>query len=144
MNVLVATDLSPVTIRMLNQARRLAQRLDARVWLVHVAAARPEFIGFEVGPVYVRDFTAHALRRVHARIQRMAARWRDAGLETSGVVVRGATAEALLREAERVGAELILMGTHGHGVGRGHWIGRVVRQVVRGANCPVVLIPSRR
>lgn len=55
-------------------------------------------------------------------------------------VLRGAPAAAILDHAERTGADLIVMGTHGRsGLGR-FLLGSVADQVVRAASVPVLLV----
>jgi nucleotide-binding universal stress UspA family protein len=52
----------------------------------------------------------------------------------------GEAATAILREAERVRADLIVMGTHGRS-GLPHMlVGSVTEKIVRAASCPVLTI----
>lgn len=54
-------------------------------------------------------------------------------------VVEGHPAEALLRAAE--GAQLLVVGSRGHGTFAGIMLGSVSQHCVQHASCPVVVIP---
>ena len=64
------------------------------------------------------------------------------GVEVRKLVERGGPAEALLRVAE--GADLLVVGSRGHGGFTGLLLGSVSQQVVHHATCPVVVVPLRR
>ena len=59
---------------------------------------------------------------------------------TSQVLDRGPTVEAVREEADRVGADLIVMTTHGRGGLQRAWFGSVAEGIVRGAKRPVLLV----
>lgn len=61
------------------------------------------------------------------------------GPEVEGVVVEGHPAGALLEAAE--GADLLVVGTRGHGGFAGLVLGSVSQHVVSHATCPVVVVP---
>ncbi|HVF32604.1 MAG TPA: universal stress protein [Acidimicrobiales bacterium] len=63
------------------------------------------------------------------------------GVEIGRRVERGGPAEALLRAAE--GADLLVVGSRGHGGFTGLLLGSVSQQVVHHAPCPVVVVPLR-
>lgn len=62
------------------------------------------------------------------------------GLEVSSVVVESHPALALLAEA--VDAELLVVGTRGHGAFAGMLLGSVSEHCVAHSTCPVVVVPS--
>ncbi|MBM4194969.1 MAG: universal stress protein [Gemmatimonadetes bacterium] len=93
-----------------------------------------------VRPDYRRSILLAALDRtsevVAARTTRvLAARWPDA----QAVVVNGAPADAIVREAARVGADVIVIGWRGQGPLRRLLAGSVSRGVVRRAPCAVLV-----
>jgi nucleotide-binding universal stress UspA family protein len=47
--ILVAVDFSPVTRLLLQAAERVAD-VSTKVYLIHVAAPEPDFVGYTVGP----------------------------------------------------------------------------------------------
>ena len=60
-NILVPIDLSPITDITVEFAARFAKGFGSKIWLVHVAAPDPDFVGFGTGPKYVRDQRADEL-----------------------------------------------------------------------------------
>lgn len=141
--ILVPVDLSDVTERVVDQARRLAQVMGARVTLLHVAPAEPEFVGFDPGPPSVRAAEAQHLATEHRKTQALKGRLEDAGLQATALVVQGYPVEKIVQEAERLAAGLIVMGSHGHGALHHLLVGSVTEGVLRKARCPVVVVPAR-
>lgn len=143
MRLLVPLDLSSATERTLATAIKLSRAMAAEVWLLHVAAPEPEFIGYDAGSASVRDQIAHQHRDEHRALQAHAQALRDLGVACTALLVQGPTAATILREAGRLGADLILMATHGHGAVFDLLVGSVSHEVLREARVPVVMIPVR-
>lgn len=141
--ILAALDFSEVTEKVLDQGERLAEALSAELVLLHVAAPDPEFVGFEAGPETTRQARARELRDEHRRLQEMADALRARGLSAMALLIQGPTVEKILAEAERLGAQFIVIGSHGHGVLHRALLGSVSEGVVRGARCPVHVVPAR-
>jgi nucleotide-binding universal stress UspA family protein len=68
----------------------------------------------------------------------------DKSLAVSGEVLQGLPREAILEEAERWNADLIVMGSHGYGAWRGFLLGSVSRAVVSQAKCSVEVVHRRQ
>jgi hypothetical protein len=60
------------------------------------------------------------------------------------MVLSGTPVEVILREAERLRAELLVLGSHGHGLLHSLLVGSVCQGVLRRAPCSVVVVPGRR
>jgi nucleotide-binding universal stress UspA family protein len=141
-NILVPLDLSPSGDRVVHTAAELAGPLGAKLWLVHVAAPDPDFVGFKAGPHYVREQRADVLRKEHVELQAMADRLRLKGITAEALLVQGPTTETLLDEAERLKADLIVMGSHGRGALYKAFVGSTSEQVLAGSKVPVLVVPS--
>ena len=142
-NILVPVDLSGITARTINYSAKHARPLGAKLWLVHVAAPDPDFVGFEPGPQYVREHRADELKKEHQEIQDRAAALRSEGLEAEGLLVQGSTSATIIEEAARLEADLIVMGSHGHGALYKTFMGSVSQQVLGDSTIPVLIIPAR-
>lgn len=144
MNVLAAVDFSPVTGRVLDTLKQMAAALSARIWLVHVAPPDPAFVGYEAGPKTVRGQVAEEHHARHRELQQLAERLRTQGIEATALLVQGATVESLIAEAGRLKADLIVLGSHGHGAVHDLLVGSVSEGVVRKSPVPVLLVPARQ
>lgn len=141
-NILAAIDFSEVTPSLRTLATDLAKRHDAKLWLIHVAAPDPDFIGFKTGPQYIRDHRAEQLRQEHIDLQAMAAEVRGEGVEAEALLVQGPTAEILLAEVERLKVDMVVVGSHGRSALYRAFVGSVSEQVLRECKVPVLVVPT--
>lgn len=144
MNILVALDFSDATEAIVRQAEEIAAPRSAKVWLLHVAEPEPDFVGYRPGPQSVRNFLAERFRKEHRTIQHLAERLRAAGLESTALLVQGPTAETILHEAGKLHIDMIIVGSHGRGAMYQLLVGSVSEGVLRGAACPVLVVPTGR
>ncbi len=142
-NILVPVDFSDVSERVTDAAARFARAFHARLILLHVAPPEPEFIGYEPGPPSVRSSVARELVEEHKRIHKLDHELERKGLTVTSLVIQGYAVEKILAEAEKFEADLIVMGSHGHGAIRNLLVGSVTEGVMRKAKCPVLVIPRR-
>jgi len=141
MTILVAVELSRASLRLLNFAQRLALKCGAQVCLLHVADPDPDFVGYEPGPQNVRMQVAHKYQGAHRKLQLIGGKLRRAKVQTTALLVQGPTAELILSEAEKLQADLIVLGASRHTALRRALLGSVTTQVIRNAPVPVVIVP---
>jgi nucleotide-binding universal stress UspA family protein len=141
-SLLVALDFSAVTDDQLEIVQRLAAP-NREIYLLHVAEPDPDFVGFEAGPEEVRDQVAREFHQEHEQIQSLAGRLRDRGHQVTALLVQGPTIETILREADKVGAEVIVVGSHGRGKLFDLVVGSVSAGVIRKSPVPVLVVPTR-
>ena len=158
--ILVPIDFSDVTPRVIDLARRLAKALDAEIHLVHVkeltAAAAPGMLGYglagmpELAPmagVPVPAFQPMPEPVSEDQDQKSKlARWQEQ-IAQDGIKVglhepTGTVAEEILNEADELNADLIVMGTHGHGAMYNLLIGSAAKAVLKHSTRPVLLVPG--
>ena len=144
MLLLVPLDLSDATPPVLAIARRAAQTTGASVVLLHVAEPEPAFIGYDAGPDVVREQVAHEYREQHQVLHLHAESLRAEGIQTTPLLIQGEIAPCILREAQRLGADLMVMGTHGRGAMFELIVGSVSHAVIRDTSIPVLLVPLRK
>jgi nucleotide-binding universal stress UspA family protein len=144
MKILVAIDFSESSPLILQRAAGLAALLSAQVWLVHVAAPDPDFVGYEAGPQVVREQVSRRFYQEHQRLQAEAQILRDRGINTTPLLIQGPTVPTLLHEADKLDADIIVVGSHGHGAVYQLLVGSVSEGLLRKATRPVLVIPTRR
>lgn len=139
-HVLVATDGS-------SRARAALATAGAFPWPRGARAsgviARRGFAGTQIAgewPVTVWEALDRSLERVRAAAQAvLARRWRDAEV----VIVDQPPVDAILAQARRRRAGVVVLGSRGHGLLSRVVLGSVSRGVVRRADCPVLVVKRR-
>ena len=141
--VLAAVDLSPVTNDVLGCAARLASSSQLELVVLFVADPSPDFVGYEAGPDSVRHNVAEHLRAEHRLLEDEVGELVKAGVKARPLMVQGVAVERILDHAQRLGAELIVLGSHGHGRLYDLLVGSVADGVLRASTVPVVMVPAR-
>lgn len=140
-SVVVALDLSESDERVLATAAWFAAATAVKLWFVHVAEPDPDFVGWQAGPESVREHVSLRFHQEHRLLQSHADALRQRGQDVTALLVQGDPAELIVAEAEKLGAELIIIGSHRHGPTYELLIGSVAHDVLRRAPCPVLLVP---
>lgn len=139
--ILVAIDFSPVTRLLLQAAERVAE-VGTKVYLVHVAAPEPDFVGYSVGPQYIRDDRASELREEH----RMMSTYKDEliqkGIDAEALLVGGETVETLMGEIDKLNVELLIIGRRGHSKLFEVIVGSVCNDMIHKLPVPALVIPE--
>jgi nucleotide-binding universal stress UspA family protein len=136
--IVVGTDGSPHAERALEFAAVEARRRDAVVhvvtaWHVPAAVYRPGFAPM-MNPS-LEESTRQAAEEIAARA---AENLRAHGLDAETSVCHAQAAEALVQQAE--GADLLVVGSRGHGGFSGLLLGSVSQQCAQHAPCPTVIV----
>jgi len=137
-HILVPTDFSEYADYALDYAIELAQKLQARLTLLHIIQLTPMTMGDMYGyslEAYLEAIESEAQKRMEALLNRVY----QEGLEGETVIVQGVPFQIIVDMAESQNADLIVMGTHGR-TGLTHALmGSVAEKVVRLAPCPVLV-----
>ena len=140
--ILVPVDFGPASDAALEHARALARAFNAELHLVHVFED-PLLTGAVTAETFVPVEPETRAALMEEAQERLAHRIRPDDRETlgaSGEIVTGSPASAITDHAARVGASLIVMGTHGRGGVAHLLLGSVAERVVRSAPCPVLTV----
>jgi len=137
--ILHPTDFSVDSEAALRVARWLAWHHGARLVILHVAMLEVLVDGTTAADVDPRDYR-DALDEVKKRVDGP-----DLKHPIETILTRGYTAPGIIETADDLGADLIVMGTHGRtGLSR-LLMGSVAEQVLPKANCPVLVFkPAQR
>ncbi len=141
--ILVPVDFSDVTARLVETARTFAAAFGSRVVLLNVAEPEPDFVGFEAGPPTVRMSVARDFKAERQRLDELKTQLTSSGAEAIALHIQGPTVEKIQHEAEEQHAELIIMGSHGHGALYELLVGSVTQGVIKGSACPVLVVPAK-
>jgi len=140
--IIVAIDFSTKTPHLLQEATNLARCFTAQVYLIHVAAPEPDFIGYDVGPDDERQFRAHKLHQEKKDLEHYAEGLKREGIKTTALLLQGETAKLLVKESEKLNADVLIMGSHGKGIARSAIMGSTCNDVIKHCQCPILIVPS--
>jgi nucleotide-binding universal stress UspA family protein len=138
------TDFSPASGAAFRKAVALAKENRATLVIVHVLPTLPMVAdAYMAASAYEEMLSAHR-RQAETSMDRVVKRARAAGVRTTGRVLDfGPVSETIVRFAKRQRADLIVMGTHGHGVLAKILLGSVAERVISRAPCPVMTLKGR-
>jgi nucleotide-binding universal stress UspA family protein len=152
--ILYATDLGPSGPEVVNHAVGLARRFDARIHAIHVTEPMSRFSNTLVEKYLPKDsvnkFREQALEEARRELEERARDYfrkhlfadTDAEHLFADIrVVEGSPATSILKEAERIDADLIVLGDRGYSPLNELLIGSVAHKVMMTAKTPVLLVP---
>lgn len=142
--VLCAVDFQPSSLAALDHALQLAGQVNGRVEVLHVleTAGDDEAIGlrhFSV-PEYHGAREREALEELQGHVPVRARRW----CSVHERVASGHPGWTVLRVAEEMQADLIVMGSGDRYHLRAMWLGGATDRVVRLVHAPVLIVPAAR
>ncbi len=126
---------------MVREAGRLAKALGARIVVLHVEAPEPDYVGYEPGPQAVRETLAKEVKENHEKLHAIRDELRRDGVQADAFLIQGPTVEKIVEESQRLKAEYIVMGSHGHGALYDLVVGSVSEGVMRHSARPVIIVP---
>lgn len=139
--ILVPTDFTTDADRAVDFAVAIALRFKARILLVNVI----EPITYGVSDaVRVEDHYRSAQSVIAPRLNRLQQRLSRQGVRARVAVAKGTAYVEIVKQARRIGADLIVMGTQGRTGVRHLLLGSVAERVLRLAPCPVLTVRSSR
>lgn len=156
--ILVAVDFSKNTAKVCDQAAALAKGLGAKVWIIHITSDQlqetafkntwgygfaGEFISAPVSDLQMtRELCAKEYKEEHQALLSLSGKMRQEGVDARAVLMKGDAAGMILKLAEDIDADIIVMGSHGHGILRKALLGSITEAVLRDAFCNVLIVPK--
>ncbi|MGB8355880.1 MAG: universal stress protein [Chthoniobacteraceae bacterium] len=142
--ILVPVDFSDATDKVIQAAQTIALAFKSRVVLLHIVEPEPDFVGFEPGPVSVRQSVAKEFHAEHANLEQSKQKLTSAGVNVIALQIQGPTIEKILHESVQQNAGMIVLGSHGHGALHHLLTGSVAAGVLKATTCPVLIVPVKK
>jgi nucleotide-binding universal stress UspA family protein len=141
--ILVPLDGSKRAETILPQVEEMAQCFDAKVLFVQVI--EPYFMGADPYGTMVpnMDMVEQRAREADVHLDALCGEFREKGIEARKFVEHGPIVETIIRVAEREGAELIAMASHGRSGLSRVFYGSVAAGVLQRVDRPLLLIRSQ-
>jgi len=142
--ILVPTDFSEPSSEALTTAIAFARAFGASIELVHVAVetayAMPPPIDVATVPIDMTGVIDRAQKSLNAEEARVQA----AGVTCASIILAGTPDAEVVAHADKTGADLIVMGTHGRSGLTHALLGSVAERVVQHAHRPVLIVPFKQ
>jgi nucleotide-binding universal stress UspA family protein len=145
MKVLLAVDGSPFSLAAVDEAARIPWPPGSEVKIISaIEMPTPVVVGTLPMPDnYYAEWERALEDQALTNTTRAIARFYEnggAGVEATAKTVKGDPKMAIIEEAERWGADLIIVGTHGYNAFERFWLGSVSRAVASHAHCSVEIV----
>lgn len=141
-NIIAAIDFSDASKPVLEAAEKLAKALDEGLHLVHVVEAEPTYAAYGFSPdefPAIHEIQEESLLRGERKLSQIASEMKVEGVET--MVLKGQPLHSILEYAKEVGADMLVLGSHGHGFLGSLLLGSVAEGCVRRAEIPALIVP---
>jgi nucleotide-binding universal stress UspA family protein len=137
--ILVPIDFSNISKDALPWATFLAVHFGAELILLHVVEKFP--IDYLLGRGLMNETIVPLMKQAEADLDGMArSLCKSTGVNMSASVHEGTPFEEICHAAKTLGADLIVLTTHGYTGLKHVWLGSTAERVVRHASCPVLAV----
>lgn len=140
--ILAAIDLDSNVANVLNAASDLARKYGAELVLATVETELPGMEG--AADEEVKKEIEASYGDAVARLQNMASELSAQGINCRAVLLEGKAVDQLVQTADRLEADLIVLGNHGHSPFYDTLIGGTAPGVIHRARQKVLLVPVRQ
>ena len=138
-HILVPVDLSVASDAIMQSAIELGRALQAELYIIHVHKIHASNL-VEGGMEDAETLSGHEIAKLEKKLEEFIAPYADAGITMTTAVYCGEPYLEIFQAADKTGADMIIMGTHGR-TGIAHLvIGSVAEKVLRHAKVPVMAI----
>ncbi len=143
--ILAAVDFSNATTGVVEMAATMAKAFGVELHLLHVIEPEPTYTAYGFAP---EEFPAihsfHEETRVRAQrtLDETAAKAALHGITVVGHLGDGSPLHVLEEKVKELGADLVVLGSHGHGLVASLLLGSVAEGLVRKAEVATLVIPA--
>lgn len=139
--ILAAVDFSDSTAGVLKTAAEQAKAFGASLHVVHVLEPEPAYTAYGFTPdefPAMHEFQLEARKRAKKKLDELVASVPGA----ESVLLEGSPLQAVLDQVKDLGADLVILGSHGHGMVASLLLGSVAEGMVRKALVPTMIVPA--
>jgi nucleotide-binding universal stress UspA family protein len=138
--LLVAVDFSDTSIRALQVARDIGNRLNAKLHIVHFVPMRIMDMGMEGGVDFIEEMHQKELEEATARLEKFVKDHTSSEDEVERHVRSGEPAAEINPIVAELAAEMVIIGTHGRSGLKHLLMGSVAESILRTADVPVLCV----
>lgn len=144
--IVVAVDFSNVTTSVLEMASGLAKAFGAKLRLLHVVEPEPSYTAYGFTPdefPALHAYQEEAKRRASTKLEELLATVKPGLPDAECQIAEGSPLHSLLDYIKEVGADFVVLGSHGHGAIASLLLGSVAEGMVRKATVPTLVVPAK-
>lgn len=140
--ILVPVDGSERAAKAVTHTVELAQKLGAKVTLMHVIPSLPPYVNTAVDRLgqAQQSILEELMNSGQEMLRELQSSIAGKGLEVELFTIVGQPADEILEKARAENYDLIVVGSRGLGEIKGYLMGSVSNRVSRHASCPVLII----
>jgi nucleotide-binding universal stress UspA family protein len=146
--ILVAVDFSDATPVVVAKAVEMAIAFGADLHLLHVVEPEPTYTAYGFTPdefPAIQTFHAEARKRAQKSLEDLVSKTAaKSGIRVIGHLEDGRPLVQLEISVKEIGADLVILGSHGHGVVASLLLGSVAEGMVRKAIIATLIVPARK
>jgi nucleotide-binding universal stress UspA family protein len=139
--LLVALDFSPCSLNALDYAFGFAEKFEANLILLHVVEPTVYPDNYMLLPQAAEEINQNLVRTARERLESLYKKRPQPRPAVEFLVRLGHAHSEIPDTAQAMGADLIIIGTHGHTALRQVLVGSIAERVVRQTACPVLTVP---
>ncbi len=143
MKLLAAVDLSKASGYVIEAVHRVALATDAEVYVLHTIIPLPGIAGPEFNPVTEHQELSERYLDERDQLKELVTQLVEADVNATAIMAQGDPVKTILKESERLDAELIVIGSHGHGMMFDALVGSISAGILRKSTIPVLVVPVR-
>lgn len=144
--VLAAIDFSDATAGVVEAAAEIAKAFGSTLHLLHVIEPEPTYTAYGFTPdefPAIHTFHEETRTRAQKTLDAAGERYSAGGLPLVTHLGDGSPLQVLEDKAKELGADLVVLGSHGHGVVASLLLGSVAEGLVRKSVVPTMVIPAK-
>lgn len=143
-NILVPVDLSPFSNEIANEAANFARTVGGKLTLLHVVSLDVGFIIGDIGFQYLPELEKTTLEEDAKQLHAIQESIAQQGIEVNAIVKQGIPVDTIVEQSKELGADVIVIGSKGHGTLYEAFVGSVCRDVIKNSEIPVYVIPNQK
>jgi nucleotide-binding universal stress UspA family protein len=143
--IVVAVDFSNATAGVLDMAATQAKAFGAQLRLFHVVEPEPSYTAYGFTPdefPALHAYQEEAKRRAATKLDDLLVQAKISLPDATSQIAEGSPLHALLDYVKESGADLVVLGSHGHGAIASLLLGSVAEGMVRKATVPTLIVPA--
>jgi nucleotide-binding universal stress UspA family protein len=142
MKYLVAIDFSESMKKIIESVKLCIHDENDQGILLHVAEPDPDFVGYEVDTEQMRDIEAKRYHQEKCDLEVVKEDLEKEGINSKALLIQGAIVDTILKEAEKLAVDVIIMGSHGKNFMQRTLLGSSSTGVMHQSTLPILIVPT--